>query len=264
MGLKEEFLKLLKEDEEFRLAVAGLLGLEEVLRELRRLREDFNKLERRIEELREDFNHFVQLEEERWRRNEEMWLENQKRWEENWRRWEESQKRWEENERRWLENEKRWEENWRRWEENDRKWKEWFEIWKRFLDDYFAFRDEVNKRFSRLEEGLGALTESTYTHYVWEDLNAELTTSGEVVLRRVRNADFDGVDVDLFVETDKRVYVVEVKVRPRVEDVGALLAKAEVVGDKVGKPAVPVLAGALMGKDVLSYAKGKGILVYVY
>ena len=35
---------LLREDEEFRLAVAGLLGLEGVLGELRRLREDFNAL----------------------------------------------------------------------------------------------------------------------------------------------------------------------------------------------------------------------------
>ena len=43
-------LKLLKEDEEFRLAVAGLMGLEEALRAIRelrevmaRLREDMNK-----------------------------------------------------------------------------------------------------------------------------------------------------------------------------------------------------------------------------
>lgn len=35
MGLKEEVLRFLREDEEFRLAVAGLLGLEEILRELK-------------------------------------------------------------------------------------------------------------------------------------------------------------------------------------------------------------------------------------
>ncbi len=43
MGLREEFLRLLEEDGEFRMAVAGYLGLREVLEELRRLREDFNK-----------------------------------------------------------------------------------------------------------------------------------------------------------------------------------------------------------------------------
>ncbi|MEM2151402.1 MAG: hypothetical protein QXG68_07780 [Candidatus Bathyarchaeia archaeon] len=54
--LKAKIFELLREDLEFRYAVAGLLGLEEILRrldrheaELVRLREDFNKL-------REDFN----------------------------------------------------------------------------------------------------------------------------------------------------------------------------------------------------------------
>jgi len=43
-NLKKEFLKLLDSDEEFRLAVAGKVGLLEILVELRRLREDFNRL----------------------------------------------------------------------------------------------------------------------------------------------------------------------------------------------------------------------------
>ncbi|MEM2696315.1 MAG: DUF3782 domain-containing protein [Thermoproteota archaeon] len=54
--LKSKIFALLREDVEFRYAVAGLLGLEEILRrldrheaELAKLREDFNKL-------REDFN----------------------------------------------------------------------------------------------------------------------------------------------------------------------------------------------------------------
>jgi len=49
--LKSRMLKLLKEDEEFRYAVAGLLGLEEILKrldrneqELVRLREDMTKM----------------------------------------------------------------------------------------------------------------------------------------------------------------------------------------------------------------------------
>lgn len=50
MSLKEEFLSLLERDKEFRYAVAGLIGLEEILRrldrheeELVKLREDTNK-----------------------------------------------------------------------------------------------------------------------------------------------------------------------------------------------------------------------------
>jgi len=94
-ALKRQLLKLLEEDEEFRLAVAGLLGLREILEELRKLREDFNTLVK----------------------------EQAKRWEENERRWRENEKRWEENEKRWEENERKWQENFRRWEEADKKFK---------------------------------------------------------------------------------------------------------------------------------------------
>ncbi len=52
MAIKEEFLRLLREDEEFRYAVAGILGLDSILRELKELREDFNK--------------FIELENKRW------------------------------------------------------------------------------------------------------------------------------------------------------------------------------------------------------
>lgn len=61
--LKSEILRLLKEDEEFRYAVAGLIGLEEILKrldrheeELVKLREDMNKLREDMNKLREDMN----------------------------------------------------------------------------------------------------------------------------------------------------------------------------------------------------------------
>ncbi|ABP50728.1 hypothetical protein Pars_1156 [Pyrobaculum arsenaticum DSM 13514] len=80
------FLQALEEDAEFRYAVAGLLGLGEVLADLKMLRKDFNKFA-----------------------------------EESLRRWEENNMRWEENNKRWEENEKRSEDNWRRWEKNERR-----------------------------------------------------------------------------------------------------------------------------------------------
>ena len=61
--LKSEILRLLKEDEEFRYAVAGLIGLEEILKrldrheeELVKLREDMNRLREDMNKLREDMN----------------------------------------------------------------------------------------------------------------------------------------------------------------------------------------------------------------
>jgi hypothetical protein len=74
VDLKRELLRLLREDEEFRLAVAGLIGLDAILLELRRLREDFNRL--------------AELEERRWEENARRWEENEKRWEEAYRRFE--------------------------------------------------------------------------------------------------------------------------------------------------------------------------------
>ena len=79
--LKKRIISLLKEDEEFRLVVVGLLGLDNVLLELKKLREDFNK--------------FIELEEKRWEENSKKWEENNRRWEENNKRWEEAYKRFE-------------------------------------------------------------------------------------------------------------------------------------------------------------------------
>ena len=52
--LKEEFLKLLKEDEEFRYAVAGYIGLERFWKEIKSLREEANKIWKEIKLLREE------------------------------------------------------------------------------------------------------------------------------------------------------------------------------------------------------------------
>ncbi|MCI4446934.1 MAG: hypothetical protein JHC20_03340 [Pyrobaculum sp.] len=46
---KRRFLKALEEDEEFKMAVAGTIGLGEILEELKRLREDFEKWIKRKE-----------------------------------------------------------------------------------------------------------------------------------------------------------------------------------------------------------------------
>ena len=63
--LKATLLKLLKEDEEFRYAVAGLIGLEEILRRLDRHEEELVKIWEELARLREDMNkrfeHYDQL-----------------------------------------------------------------------------------------------------------------------------------------------------------------------------------------------------------
>jgi hypothetical protein len=70
--LKSRILKLLREDEEFRYAVAGLIGIEEILKrldrheaELTKLREDMNRLIEDMNRLREDMNRGFELMERR-------------------------------------------------------------------------------------------------------------------------------------------------------------------------------------------------------
>jgi aspartokinase len=195
--LKEEFLRLLKEDEEFRLAVAGFLGLDTVLSELKKLREDFLLFMR--------------------------------------------------------EQEKRWEEAYRRFEALEKK-----------LLEHDVRLNRLEKRASRVELELGALTEITLTRYAWEDLREEIKSRGEEITARRRNIIIDKHEVDLLVETNKSVYVVEVKVKPRTRDIRELLAKVKAVEEKYKKPVIPVLAGTLLGNDVLALAESKGIRVLSY
>jgi hypothetical protein len=63
--LKRKFLELLRKDEEFRYAVAGLLGLEEILKRLDRHEEQLVKLREDMNKLREDMNRGFELIERR-------------------------------------------------------------------------------------------------------------------------------------------------------------------------------------------------------
>jgi len=252
--LRREFLELLREDEEFRLAVAGLIGLSEILAELRRLREDFSKRFEALE--RKMIEH-----DKRFEVLEKKLLEHDKRFEAIERKLLEHDKRFEAIERKLLEHDRRFEAIERRLEEHDRKFNEILEeikkIWLRL--------EEHNRRISNVEMILGALTESFYSKALLDDLREELKAKGERIVARIRNARVDESDIDLLVETDRTVYVAEVKVRPRHEDVGSLIAKRDLVAERFpGKRVVAVLAGALIGREVEEYARQRGVEVYRY
>ena len=282
--LKREFLKLLEEDEEFRLAVAAKLGLLEILNELRRLREDLNKhmiesskrfeaierkllehdkrfeaIESELKKLREDFNRHVKESSKRFEAIERKLLEHDKRFEAIERKLLEHDKRFEAIERKLLEHDKRFEAIERRLEEHDRKFNEIIEqikkIWEVLADH--------SRRLANLEDALGALTESTYAKFTLDAIMYECSAQNDKVVSWQRNARVDEEDIDLLVVTEKRVYVVEVKVRPKHEDVGRVLAKAELVKSKLfpDKEVIPVLTGTRIGSEIVSYAVGKGVRV---
>ncbi len=244
--LRSEFLRLLKEDEELRYAVAGLLGITNIRSSLDDLARAVRELAGAVGELREAVarheERLAKLEEGQYR----LWEEMRRLWDEVRALREGQQRLWEETRRLWEEVKALREGQYRLWEEMK------------------AFREGVDRRFGRLELELGALTESTYTRYVWDDLREELRARGEAVVERGRRALVEGNEVDLLVVTDRAAYVVEVKVRPTHADVGSLLAKAEVVARKYGRPARPILTGALIGREVRTYAEEHGVTIYEY
>ncbi|MHA1581183.1 MAG: hypothetical protein ACTSYM_01575 [Candidatus Baldrarchaeia archaeon] len=67
-SLKEEFLELLEKDKEFRYAVAGYLGLSEILKRLDGMKESMIRLGEEQKRLREDFNKMLEIMDERFRR----------------------------------------------------------------------------------------------------------------------------------------------------------------------------------------------------
>ena len=70
-------------------------------------------------------------------------------------------------------------------------------------------------------------------------------------------------EVDAIIETEKAVYVVEVKLKAETRDVDDLLARTnEVAKEFRGKEVVPVLASSRAGKVVRGYAKGMNVRVW--
>ncbi len=274
--LKREFLELLEKDKEFRYAVAGLLGYREILDELRRLREDFNKLyqkslehdkrfeiiEEELKKLREDFNKLYQkgLEhDKRFEILEKKLLEHDKRFEAIERKLLEHDKRLEAIEKKLLEHDKRFEVIEKRLEEHDRKFNEILEEIKRIWETLA----EHNRRLSNVEDVLGALAESTYAKFTLDTIAYECVASGDRIVSWQRNARVDNEDIDLLIVTERKVYVVEVKVRPKHSDVGKLLAKTEIVKKNFpNKEAIPILTGTRIGSEVMNYAISKGVRVY--
>jgi hypothetical protein len=239
---KRRFLKALETDEEFRLAVAGLLGLGEILRELR--------------DLRRRMDRYIRISERRWRE-----------WRETWRKFlEENEKRWEENRKWWEENEKRWEENRKRWEENDKRWQMWYETWRKFLEEnekrweaQFSFNRWVRSALTEIRDALGG----GFEYFAARVVEAVLRERGVECSVRVNvTLPVDGFkEVDLFCPEPLVVGEVSVAVRSVEEAEGLLeqLRRAAEAGEKLTKrrPYLKVLAVEFAPRDVAEYLKAR-------
>jgi hypothetical protein len=73
IDLKSEFLKLLDKDIEFRYAVAGYLGISEILKKIDAFIEEQRKLWESQNKLREDLNKLIESQNKLWESNNKLW-----------------------------------------------------------------------------------------------------------------------------------------------------------------------------------------------
>jgi hypothetical protein len=208
--LKEEFLKLLEEDKEFRLAVAGLIGLDTIINELKKLREDFLT--------------FVNIQEKRWEENEKRWIEAFKRFEAIEKTLLEHTKILEEHSRILQEHTKILEEHSKRLEELERT----------------VVRIEIN--LNRLGGRWGRNMERTVLELFRKVLEERGIEPGRV--EKFEYIDRDGkfykkgarIEVDMYIH-DEKLYLIEVKSLVEYGDVEYFHDKAQIVEKILGRRA---------------------------
>jgi len=235
--LKKEFLELLKKDAEFRYAVAGYLGLLEILKRLDRLEEGQNRLWEEVRALRED---------------------QTKLWENQNRLWEEVRALREGQNKLWEGQNRLWEEVRALREDHNRLWRSF----RSFLGD---FRE------------LGRAVGMTLDHYTASLLSAYLEEKGypaekvniEVNVRFVVNGKV--VEVDIFNRDPLILGEVTTYIRSKDEakmEVKKLLEKRQVVEKIYGRGAeMTILAVANVEKEALQFlektAEEKGVTLIV-
>jgi chromosome segregation ATPase len=122
--LKEEFLKLLDRDLEFRYAVAGYLGLSEILKRLDRLEEGQNKLWENQNRLWEEVKSLREGQNKLWENQNKFWENQNRLWEEIKALREGQNKLWENQNKLWEEIKALREGQNRLWENQNKLWEE--------------------------------------------------------------------------------------------------------------------------------------------
>ena len=122
---------------------------------------------------------------------------------------------------------------------------------------------DIKKTLNTLNLTLGGLTEAVASRYYLEDLRRR----GAEIIEAHRNYIFDNEEVDLYVRARhqgrEQIYILEVKVKPKFEDIGALLAKKELLETiHPGTQVTPVLAGTYISQRLQRYAEAKNVQIY--
>jgi len=215
LDLKKEFLRLLEEDEEFRYAVAGRIGILEILKRMDALEERMDRLWENQNKLWEEVRYLREGQNRLWESLNRLW---------------ESVKRLEENQNRL------WENITKLWEEV-----------KALREEYRKLRNYVVAGFSDLRSALGVTFEmqaASYLQLVLEQMGYGLAR----VERKFLVHDGDVIEINLFCEEPLVVGEVTLTVRSEeeaVREVSKLLKRIEAVVSRYGRrPVLSVLSVA--------------------
>ncbi|RLE92183.1 MAG: microtubule-binding protein [Thermoprotei archaeon] len=216
ISLREEILRLLEEDEEFRLIVAGLLGYKSILNRFKEYDKKFYEILKELKEHREILEKHTKI--------------------------------LEEHTKILYESVRILEEHTSILKEYGRKLNEHDEKFNEIMSEIHALREDFLKLNRKIEVTLGSMgrrwgfdLERTVLEIFREVLERKGIEPGKV--KKFKFKDKDGsvtgikgrvIDVDILVHDDK-VYVIEVKSRAEIDHVEQLIEKAKVVEKILGK-----------------------------
>ncbi len=279
MKLKEEFIRLLEKDKEFRYLVAGILGYRDILERLEEHDKKFNEILKKLDEHTQilskhdrKFNEILKRLEEHTR----ILSEHTKRLEEHDRKFneimktlEEHTKRFEEHDRKFNEILKKLDEHSRRFEEHDRKFNEILkkleEHDKKFEEISYEMRDlrdRVEVTIGSMGRRWGTDLERTVLRIFRKILMEKGIEPRKV--EKFRYIDKDGsitgikdriIDVDILIQ-NKKLYLIEVKSRTDIDQVYTIPQKAKIL-EKILKRKVDkqILVTVNIDKEALQQAQ---------
>jgi uncharacterized coiled-coil DUF342 family protein len=285
--VKRTFIELLEKDVEFRYAVAGYLGLSEILRSIERLWEEVRGLREEVRKLWENQNKLWENQNRLWEEVKALREGQNKLWENQNRLWEEVRSLREETRRLWEGQNKLWEEVRALREGQNKLWENQNKLWEnqnRLWEEVKALREGQNKlweevrglredfrrlerRVSKLERGMSSLamtvgvTLDYYTAAFIEELLRDLGIPEEKIRIKVnivlRNPEGVEREVDIFnrdplIVGEVTTYIGSVE--GVKEEVGKVLEDVGFVESMFGsKVYMAVLAVENVSEDVVKY-----------
>ena len=245
--MKRQFLELLEKDLEFRYAVAGYLGLSEVLKRLDSIEEGIKRLWESQNKLWENQNRLWESVNGLWENTNKLWENTNKLWENTNKLWEEIKALREGQDKLWENTNKLWEEVRALREGQNRLWKE--------------VRD-INVRLSRVERTL-------------EKLTLDVEEEARIVIRhRLREMGYEvevgplvlpEVEINVYGATNDLCVVGEASVRASSSAVDEINEKVELLKrlypDRLRPRLLRVVYTCLAMPDLIERAEREGVWV---